>query len=369
MEGVLGGVGNVVSFLPSIAILFFWIAVLEEWGYLSRVAFLLDHPFSCVGLSGKSVIPLLSGFACAVPAILSTRTIEDYRVRTVTILLIPLMTCSARLPVYTLLIGTFVPSYPLPLGLSLPGIVFFCLYCMGILSAFLFAFFLKKMGKEKEPSLTFIELPMYHTPSLRNVGIVVWQKILSFLKRAGTIIFSATLILWILLKFPYNPSAEKRMAMEGKTPIEIQRYRLENSAGGKAGKLLEPFLSPLGYDWKITLGLIGSFSAREVIVATLGTIYAVENPDPESPSLRKSLKEDRYPDGKPVWNLATALSLLIFFVYALQCISTVVIIGKETGSFSLSLLALVVSYGVAYGMSFLTFTIGKCFGWDGIVPP
>lgn len=362
-EGVLGGVGNVISFLPQILILFFWISLLEESGYLSRVAFLLDRPLRTAGLSGKSVIPLLSGFACAVPAIMATRTIEDYKTRLLTILIIPLMTCSARLPVYTLLIGTFIPEVQFFHVLNLKGLVMFGLYALGVLSALLWAWGLKGVVRYKGiPIPMILEFPLYRFPSLRNIGITLWMRGIAFLKRAGTYIFLATLILWLLLQFPRHYHEEISMASQGVPAQEITRFRLEHSFAGRIGKTIEPLIAPLGFDWKIGIGLFASFSAREVMISILGTIYSVGEGDAASVSLRKAMLNDRRPDGKPLWTLATALSLLVFYVYALQCVSTVIIMYRELGRPLFPLLVLASTYGLGYLMSFITYRIALSLG-------
>jgi ferrous iron transport protein B len=362
-EGVLGGVGNVISFLPQILILFFWIAVLEESGYLSRVAFLLDRPLRTCGMSGKSVIPLLSGFACAVPAIMATRTIEDSKTRLLTILLIPFMTCSARLPVYTLFIGAFVPDRKILGILNLQGVVLFSLYALGVISALVIAFLLKRFIRYRGiPIPMILEFPIYLLPNLRNVLIVLGTKLTAFLRRASTYIFLATLILWILLQFPRYPAMERQLKEGGADEVEIARFRLEQSAAGRIGKAIEPVIAPLGFDWKIGIGLFASFSAREVMISILGTIYSVSNPDPTSTSLRQALKEDRKPDGKPLFTLATALSLLVFYVYALQCISTVIVMYRELGGLFFPISALFGTYGLGYLMSFLTYQFVTLLG-------
>lgn len=362
-EGVLGGVGNVVSFLPQILILFFWIALLEESGYLSRVAFLLDRPLRVSGMSGKSVIPLLSGFACAVPSIMATRTIEDYKTRLITILMIPLMTCSARLPVYTLFIGAFVPEKRILGILDLQGLVLFSLYALGVVSALIIAFLLKRWVRYRGiPIPMILEFPLYRLPSARNLAIVLWTKGTAFLRRAGTYIFLATLILWIFLQFPRNTEMERLLSEKGASEVEIARFRLEESLAGRIGKAIEPIIAPLGFDWKIGIGLFASFSAREVMISILGTIYSVGNPDPGSTPLREALRQDRRPDGKPLFTLATALSLLVFYVYALQCVSTVIIMYRELGKILFPIASLLGTYGLGYLMSFLTYRITLLLG-------
>jgi len=308
VDGVWGGVGSVVVFLPQILILFLFIGFLEDSGYMARAAVIADRAMYRVGLQGRAFLPLLSAYACAVPAILAARTVEDERDRMATIFVAPFMTCSARLPVYALLIAAFIPEQPLlgPL-LGTRAATLLGLYALGALAAVVTAFALKRTLLRGAPSAFFMELPPYRLPSPRSLLLRLRDRTGVFLKRAGTIIMGVTIVLWALTQFPGTP--------EGPPP-------LEQSVLGQAGQVIEPVIEPLGYDWKIGVGIISSLAAREVIVGTLGTIYGVEDTSEESPGLQERLRQDL--------DLGSAVGLLIFFVFALQCMSTVAVMRRET---------------------------------------
>lgn len=353
LDAGLYGAGNVVVFLPQIVILFFWIAILEESGYLARVAFLIDRPMRAAGLSGRSFIPLLSSFACAVPGIMAARTIENPRTRLITVLVAPLITCSARLPVYTLLIGAFIPAQTVVGGLSLPGLVLFSLYAAGVGGALLLAKLISANIDRGIPIPMILELPIYRWPDWGNVRHLLWDRAKIFLRRSGTIIFAMSIVLWFLLAFPRNHAAEATLRAAGASEADVAAYRIEHSAAGILGRIIEPVLAPLGYDWKIGISLIASFTAREVMVATLGTIYQVQDADEESTSLRQSLRAD------PAWDLPTALSVLVWYIFALQCMSTVAVMKRETGGWRWPLFALGTTYGIAYVLALITYQVAS----------
>lgn len=350
------GAGNVIVFLPQILILFFWIAVLEESGYLARVAFMIDRPMRAAGLSGRSFIPLLSSFACAVPGIMAARTIEHPRIRLVTILVAPLMTCSARLPVYTLIIGAFVPDRSAA-GFNLPGLVLFGLYAAGVIGGLALARMISAVIERGIPIPMILELPLYRMPDWRNVALVMFDRSKIFLHRAGTIIFGMSIVLWFLMSYPQYPAVESQMAGAGASEADIAAWRIEHSAGGTIGRVIEPLIAPLGFDWKIGISLVASFTAREVMVATLGTIYQVGEASEESVPLRDALRRD------PTWDLPTALAILIWYVFALQCMSTVAVMKRETGGWRWPVFALGTTYGVAWILALVVYQGARALGW------
>ncbi len=336
IDGVIAGVGGVLVFLPQILILFFFILLLEESGYLPRAAVLLDRLMGGLGLSGRSFIPLLSSFACAVPAIMSARTIGDRRSRWITIFITPLMTCSARLPVYALLIGAFVPHRDV-LGMNLPGLVLLALYLLGIVSAMGIALALKLgAGKSSEAPL-MMELPDYHWPRAKDIGLGLWQRALIFLRNVGSIILALTVILWFLSSFPQPPTGFSGAA-------------IEYSLAGRLGQWLAVLFEPIGFNWQISVALIPSLAAREVVVSALGTVYALGQAGEETGSALAPLIASQ-------WSLATGLSLLVWFVYAPQCLATLAVVRKETGSWTLAGVMAVFLFAVAYAASWATFTL------------
>lgn len=309
VNGIWAGVGSVVVFLPQILILFLFIGILEDSGYMARAAVIADRLMYRIGLQGKAFLPLLSGYACAVPAILSARTIEDDRDRLATIFVTPFMTCSARLPVYVLLIAAFIPNEPfLGTFLNQRAGVLILLYALGIVAAIMTAFILKRTLLKAEPSAFIMELPPYRLPSLQTLGLRLLDRSRIFLLRVGKIIFSVTIILWILTQFPRT---------------EFGPPDIEESALGQIGHIIEPAIEPLGFDWRIGIGLITSLAAREVIVGTLGTIYGIETADEESLDLQSALQESL--------SFPAAIGLLVFFAFALQCMATVATVRRETG--------------------------------------
>ena len=323
-DGLIAGVGSVVIFLPQIVLLFTLLALLEDVGYMARAAFVVDRVMGRIGLEGRSFVSLLSSYACAVPGIMATRTIPSPRNRLVTILVAPLMTCSARLPVYALLIGAFVPARSVWGPFGLQGLVLLGLYLMGAIAALCVAAVLKRTVLRGQSLPFYMELPSYRVPPIRLVAAQVWESASAFLRRAGTIILVVSMVLWCLLTFPRSEPPPNASASEA------ARNALENSFAGRAGVAIEPLIEPLGFDWKIGVGLLASLAAREVIVATLAQIYSASD---EETSLRAAIRADVHPDsGAPVFTPGTVAALLVFFVFALQCMSTIAVMHRETGS-------------------------------------
>ena len=352
-EGVLAGVGSVLVFVPQIAILFALIHFLDDVGYMARAAFVVDRVMGWVGLQGRSFVVLLSCYACAVPGIMAARTIPNPADRLATILVAPFMTCSARLPVYTLLIAAFVPAVGVWGPLGLQGLVMLGLYLLGAAAALGSAAVLKSSIVRGRTSTFFLELPPYRVPTLRLLVSQVWQSVRAFLKRVGTIIFVASIAVWALLNFPRVPAAP------GEDSTVHAQVQLESSAAGAIGHAIEPAIEPLGYDWRIGVGLVASLAAREVIVSTLAQIYAVEEGG-EFSGLRDALRRDIDPrTGAARFTLPAALSLMVFFVFALQCTSTIAVMARETGSWRWPAFAFCYMLGLAYGASWVTFRVAS----------
>ena len=368
VNGLVAGIGGIVIFVPQIMILFGLITLLEDTGYMARISFLSDKLMRKVGLNGKSVMPMISGFACAVPAIMSARNIENKKERLLTILVTPFMSCSARLPVYTILISLVIDNRMYFGFLSLQGLVMMALYLLGIVMALLASFILKFFIKIKEKSYFILELPVYRAPRWGNVGTTMIQKAKIFVVDAGKVIILISLLLWFLSSF--GPS-EKMQTLETQYTLAVksnptQQIQLEkqyhtnklaNSYAGLLGKKIEPIIKPLGYDWKIGIALITSFAAREVFVGTMATLYSVE--EDNNSSLRAKLRASVWPDGKPVYSLAAALSLMVFYVLAMQCMSTLAIVKRETGSWKWPTIQFFMMTGLAYVLSWLTYIIAK----------
>lgn len=346
VDGIIAGAGGVVVFLPQILILFFFILVLEESGYLPRAAFLLDKLMFKAGLSGRAFIPLLSSFACAIPGIMASRTISDPRDRLTTIFVAPLMTCSARLPVYALLIAAFIPAQTVWGFLNLQGLVLFGLYMAGIVSALLVSFVLKFFHKDKSQHMLLMELPSYRFPDLKNVWIGLLDRGKIFLKRVGGIIFALSIVLWFLCTFPQPP--------EGATLPAI-----DYSLAGMLGHLMQPIFAPLGFNWQICIALIPAMAAREVVVAALGTVYAMSAVDEDAMS--EGLAALISGGGDLGWSVATGLSLLVWFIYAPHCLATLATVKRETGSWKTVSIMTVYLFGLAYFMSFLTYQIASYY--------
>ena len=344
VDGVIAGAGGVLVFLPQILILFFFILVLEESGYLPRAAFLLDKLMFKAGLSGRAFIPLLSSFACAVPGIMATRSISDPRDRLTTILVAPLMTCSARLPVYALLIAAFIPEQLVWGVFNLQGLVLFGLYMAGIVSALLVSFVLKFFQTDKSQHMLLMELPSYRFPDVKSIWIGLLDRAKIFLKRVGGIIFALSILLWFLCTFPQPP--------EGATLPAI-----DYSLAGMLGHVMQPIFAPLGFNWQICIALIPAMAAREVVVAALGTVYALSATDDDA--VAQGLAPIISSDGSLGWSLATALSLLVWFIYAPHCLATLATVKRETGSWKTVSFMTAYLFGLAYLMSFLTYQIAS----------
>lgn len=377
VDGIIAGIGSVLVFLPQIAILFFFIAILEDCGYMSRAAFMMDKFMSSIGMSGKSFLPLMSSFACAIPGIMATRTIENRRDRMVTLLIAPLMSCSARWPVYVLMVSAFVPSRSFLGGwVSLQGSVLFGMMCVGALVAIPVAWLLKRFLFPGEPSPFIMELSSYKWPSLRVVGMRVWERVLAFLARAGSLIFVTSVLIWAAAYFPgdhrkldaavaqleaeqatQNPNQEKIDALE--TQINQDKSDLiAQSYLGQAGNWIEPIVRPLGWDGKIGIAVLASFPAREVIVATLGTIYSLgSEEDEQSQGLADQMRMANRPDGRPVYTLATACSIMVFFALCAQCVSTLVTIRRETNSWRWPIFSFVYMTTLAYIGAWIVYSV------------
>ena len=359
-DGVLAGVGSVVVFLPQIILLFSLLYFLEDLGYMARAAFVVDRVMGRIGLEGRAFVSLLSSYACAVPGIMATRTIPSPRHRLVTILVAPLMTCSARLPVYALLIGAFVPATSVWGPIGLQGLVLLGLYLLGSVSALVAAAVLNRTLVRGEGLPFYLELPPYRMPPLKLVASQVWSSAGAFLKRAGTIILATSVVLWVLITFPrpdvsaVATGTTAQLEHSAADALELSAAdALEYSAAGRIGHAIEPVIAPLGFDWKIGVGLLASLAAREVIVATLAQVYAAAAED--EISLREAIRNDRDPrTGDPVFTPATVASLLVFFVFALQCMSTLAVMRRETNSWRWPAFAFGYLLALAYGASFLT---------------
>ena len=367
-DGIIPGIGGVVIFIPQIAILFLFIAVLEETGYMSRVVFLMDKIMRKFGMSGKSVIPLISGTACAIPAVMATRTISSWKERLITILVTPFTTCSARLPVYAILIALIIPDKKVAGFLSLQGLTLLGLYILGFATAILAAYILHKTLKVKSNSFFVIEMPNYKAPSLKNVFFDVLEKTKSFVFEAGKIILAISIILWFLASNGPESfkNAEKSVVenvanqqlSDAELSQKIASEKLENSYIGIAGKTIEPVVKPLGYDWKIGIGLIASFAAREVFVGTLATIYSVENDDENIKTIKERMAAEINPQtGEKRFNFATGISLLLFYAFAMQCMATLAIVKRETKSWKWPLIQLFGMGTLAYITAFIAYQI------------
>ncbi|HEL3832070.1 TPA: ferrous iron transport protein B [Stenotrophomonas maltophilia] len=342
-DGIIAGVGGVVVFLPQILILFFFILVLEESGYLPRAAFLLDRMMAAAGLSGRSFIPLLSSFACAVPGIMSTRSIQDPRDRLATILVAPLMTCSARLPVYALLIGAFIPQKTVWGVFNQQGLVLFGLYAAGILSALAMSWVMKKWRRDKSEHPLMLELPSYRLPHVRDLAVGLYERGMIFLKRVGGIILALTILLWVLLSFPAAPAGATMPA-------------IDYSYAGQIGHAMAAFFAPLGFNWQICIALIPGLAAREVAVSSLATVYALSAADDDAASQALT---PLISDG---WSLATALSLLVWYIYAPMCISTLATIKRETNSWKQMGFAAFYLFAAAYVAALITYQVTRALG-------
>lgn len=367
-QGIIPGVGGVVIFIPQIALLFFFIGILEETGYLSRVVFIMDRIMRPLGLNGKSVVPLLSSVACAIPGVMAARTISDWKERMITILVAPLMSCSARIPVYTLLIAIVIPQKTVGGIFGVQGLVLFGLYALGTVSALLVALLLKSIIKTKEKGFLLLEMPSYKAPRWGNVGITVLEKVRIFVWDAGKVILAISIILWVLATYGPGDRMEKAGQMAQTEAIErnlseqesdqlVASKKLENSYIGIMGKSIEPVIEPLGYDWKIGISLITSFAAREVFVGSMATIYAVNDDGDENLTLKEKMKAARHSDGTLVYSLAAGVSLMVFYVFAMQCMSTLAVVKRETKSWKWPLIQLGYMGVLAYLGAWITYLI------------
>ncbi len=367
-EGIIPGLGGIVIFIPQIAFLFLFISVLEESGYMSRVVFLMDRIMRRFGLSGKSVVPLVSGTACAIPAIMATRNIENWKERLITILVTPFITCAARLPVYLIIISLVIPEGRVLGIISLQGLTLLILYGLGFAAAIIAAYTLDKFLHIKSKSFFVIEMPNYKLPLLKNVGITVLEKTKSFVFGAGKIILAISIILWVMGSYgPGNfnqaeeivlQQTEQENLSQEELAIKLASFKLENSYIGIVGKFIEPAVRPLGYDWKIGIALISSFAAREVFVGTLATMYSVGNDEVET--IKERMATEINPStGAPLFNLASGISLLLFYAFAMQCMSTLAIVKRETNSWKWPLWQLLSMTAVAYIVALAAYQILK----------
>ncbi|MCF6213761.1 MAG: ferrous iron transport protein B [Flavobacteriaceae bacterium] len=366
VHGIIPGLGGIAIFIPQIAILFLFIAVLEETGYMSRVVFLMDKIMRLFGLNGKSVVPLMSGTACAIPAIMAARNISSWKERLITILVTPFITCSARLPIYAIIISLIIPNERLFGILSLQATVLMLLYLIGFLTAIISAFILDKTLKIKKRAFFIVEMPNYKLPSPKNVAYTVIEKTKAFIFGAGKIILALSIVLWFLASNGPSKFKDAEQIVTQDNPElnttspdfnqKVGSYKLEHSYIGYMGKAIEPIIKPLGYDWKIGIALISSFAAREVFVGTLATIYSVEN-EGDTETIRERMKKEINQDtGKPLFDFPTGMSLLLYYVFAMQCMSTLAVVKRETNSWKWPILQLFFMTGIAYLVSFTIYT-------------
>jgi ferrous iron transport protein B len=392
VDGVIAGVGAVVVFLPQILMLFLFIGLLEDTGYMARAAFLMDRLMSKVGLHGKSFIPMLSSFACAIPGIMATRTIESPKDRLVTILVAPLMSCSARLPVYTLLIGACIPDLRVFGFFKLAGLTMLAMYLLGIIVALLMAWVFKKTLLKGETPMLIMELPPYKRPLLRIVLRHMWDRAWLFLKRAGTVILAINIVLWALASYPGSKKVEEEFAAKRQSlersfadglntgvsneaakaeqlatlDKEEAGEKLRHSFAGYLGRAIEPVVAPLGFDWKIGIGIVASFAAREVFVSTMSTVYNVGggDSDEDTKALAETLKDQTHPNGSPVYTTLTGVTLMVFYVFAMQCVSTVAVVRRETNSWKWPFFQWLYMGMLAWVLAFITYHGGRWLGWD-----
>lgn len=380
VDGVIAGVGGVLVFLPQILLLFLFLSLLEDTGYMARAAFLLDRLMRGVGLHGKAFVPLLSSFACAIPGIMATRTIENRRDRLATILIAPFMSCSARLPVYTLMIGAFFAGQTIFGFVSLGAVLMLSMYALGIFVAIIVAFILKRTLLKSPPPPFVMELPPYRMPNLKVVCLNVFQRAGLFVKRAGTVILAISVIMWALANFP-RPSADEIFASKIQAQVEetcncspeeaqkeasarVQNETLRYSLAGRLGHAIEPVIKPLGYDWKIGVALISSFAAREVFVSTMSILYNVgKEDDAQSETLLQAVRDAKNDSGEKVWSPLLALSTMVFYLLAMQCASTVAVTRRETNSWAWTLFMVGYMTGLAYLAAFLVYQGGKLLGF------
>lgn len=368
-EGIIPGLGGIVIFIPQIALLFAFISILEETGYMSRVVFLMDKIMRKFGLNGKSVVPLISGVACAIPAIMATRTIENWKERLITIFVTPFMSCSARLPIYTILIALIVPDKTVAGFFNLQGLALMGMYLLGFAAAIISAALMKFILKTRERSFLIMELPTYKVPRWKNVGLTMYEKSKTFVFEAGKIILAISIILWVLAS--YGPGDEMESAetvvankypgLEGTAyENQVSAYKLEHSYAGIFGKAIEPAIKPLGYDWKIGIALITSFAAREVFVGTMATIYSIgSSVEDESTIKNRMKKEINTETGQSRYDIATGLSLLVFYAFAMQCMSTLAVVYRETKGWKWPVMQTAYMSGLAYVAALVIYQILK----------
>jgi ferrous iron transport protein B len=366
--GIIPGLGGILMFIPQIALLFTFIAILEDTGYMARVSFIMDRMMRGLGINGRSVIPLISGVACAVPAIMSTRTIKNYKERLITILVTPLMSCSARLPVYTLLIAIAIPSEKLFGFADYRGLTLLGLYLLGFIAAILTALLLRYWVKSSEKSYFIMELPVYRRPKTAVVFQMVFEKLKVFVLDVGKVIIAIAIVLWFLAS--YGPT-ERMAQAEAKVNADyalgliaddeleetINAEKLKNSYAGILGHSIEPLIAPLGFDWKIGIALITSFAAREVFVGTMATIYNTGDPE-QTDKLRDVMKADiNQRTGKPLFSLASAIALMLFYAFAMQCMSTIAVVKRETGGWKWPIIQFLWMSILAYGSAFAAYQL------------
>jgi len=366
-DGIIAGIGGIVIFIPQIAILFLFISVMEESGYMSRVVYLMDRWLKPFGLSGKSAVPLMSGAACAIPAVMSARNIENDKERLITILVTPFITCSARLPIYVIIIGLIIPEQTF-YGFNLQGIALFAMYVIGVLGALGSAWVLKKIIRSNFKSYLILELPTYKLPVWRNVLLTVWEKSSGFIFGAGKIILAISIILWVLGSFGFSEdfkNAEQIVSTQNpglngqSLENEVASYKLEHSILGNMGQVIEPVIEPLGYDWKMGIGLISSFAAREVFVGTMATVYSLGDTEDDLTIRERMGKEVNQITGKSAYNFATGASLLLFYAFAMQCMSTIAVVRKETDSWKWTFIQLAFMTGLAYIAALIAYQLLK----------
>jgi ferrous iron transport protein B len=384
VDGVIAGVGGVLVFLPQILLLFFFIALLEDSGYMARAAFLMDRLMRGVGLHGKAFMPLLSSFACAIPGIMATRTIESPKDRLATIMIAPFMSCSARLPVYTLMIAAFFADRTVFGFLSVGALIILSMYLLGLAVAIAVAWILKHTILKAPPPPLVLELPPYRMPGLTNIAQIMRSRAWLFVKRAGTVILSISIVLWALMTFPRsttsplspsaNPPAAVQTIPQTRSDAQVagtdaaaaasdeEGERLRQSFAGRLGRMIEPAIAPLGFDWKMGIGLIASFAARETLVSTLSIVYNIGNADADSPSLIDAVRDAKRPDGTPAWTPLVAVSMMIFFLLACQCMSTVAVVRRETNSWRWPLFMVGYMLVLAYVASLITYQGGRLLG-------
>jgi ferrous iron transport protein B len=366
VNGAIAGVGAVIVFLPQILLLFLFIGFLEDTGYMARAAFLMDRLMSKVGLHGKSFIPMLSSYACAIPGIMATRTIETPKDRLVTILVAPLMSCSARLPVYTLLIAACIPDLKVLGFLKLQGLTMLAMYLLGTVVALLMAWLFKKTLLKGETPMLIMELPPYKRPLLRVVARHMWDRSRLFLRRAGTVILGVNILLWFLATYPKTSFYQNINGTDAAHATQMAGEQLRHSFAGRMGHFIEPVISPLGFDWKMGIGIISSFAAREVFVSTMSTVYNVGSAgksDAGKQALAQTLREQKRPDGSPLYTPLLAITLMVFYVFALQCASTVAVVRRETNSWKWPAFQWLYMGILAWILAFITWHGGHWLGW------